>query len=535
MAPVAASGREEHAARGSANPEDDSEVEKLEKTVDRLKEKLIAQQIVLDLYYNTSSSSTLHGAEPRDPHHQPYSRVRQDLRLNEAIVISGSAGPANCNPFCATGGKSSCRPKCVFMQKITSPGNWIDACIFNGHEKGSVPSDVRQQGCIPVAEGMESETNYPTLVKNRLNPETWMRSYRLDEEVPATYFNPPEVILVRPGPELEKRQLSASVIVSNCRPSHRNAMIETLRKYIPIAYYGRCGSSPWPSNCGPQQNQRCSKFDVMQKHVIYLAFENSVTRDYVTEKLYDGISAGCVTVAYGAPNALDLAPKGSIINIANAGDGDRVGKMLKSMLEEPGLAAAKKQAAWFHDESWRGDWEQRMGFTRLHSDCRLCDMLRRRAVIATGADVRRFEDLKATVGTLHKIERRRKIIVFDMGMTPWQLDQVRSWEDTALVRLTEYSFPGSIPWTRRTAALLWAVHAAGTALWLDPGVRIQRRIANIDAVLEREGVFVLEEAGALGDYAHNATVEWLGMAAASKGRIPLLSYSVVGFREGTGQ
>jgi hypothetical protein len=41
----------------------------------------------------------------------------------------------------------------------------------------------------------------------------------------------------------------------------------------------------------------------MQKHVIYLAFENSVTQDYVTEKLYDGLSAGCVTVAYGAPNA----------------------------------------------------------------------------------------------------------------------------------------------------------------------------------------------------------------------------------------
>ena len=82
--------------------------------------------------------------------------------------------------------------------------------------------------------------------------------------------------------------------------------------------------------------------------------------------------------------------------------------------------------------------------------------------------------------------------------------------------------------------MLWAVHAVGTALWLDPGVRIQRRISPIDAVLEREGIFVAEEAAVLGDYAHNATVEWLGMAASNKHGVPLLSYSVVGFREGTG-
>ena len=48
--------------------------------------------------------------------------------------------------------------------------------------------------------------------------------------------------------------------------------------------------------------------------------------------LTSGISAGCVTVAYGAPNAADLAPKGSIINIARAQDGDAVGAMLKAML-----------------------------------------------------------------------------------------------------------------------------------------------------------------------------------------------------------
>ena len=76
----------------------------------------------------------------------------------------------------------------------------------------------------------------------------------------------------------------------------------------------------------------------MHRHVRYLALENSVTHACVTEKLYDGLSTGAVTVVYGAPNAiglvsavscfsseprpeyvapnaLDLSPKGSSIAI----------------------------------------------------------------------------------------------------------------------------------------------------------------------------------------------------------------------------
>lgn len=66
-----------------------------------------------------------------------------------------------------------------------------------------------------------------------------------------------------------------------------------------------------------------------------------------------------------------------------------------------------------------------MAFTRQHSGCRLCDMLRRRVVIATGADSEQFLQLRATVASLHKIERKRKIMVFDMGLTAWEMDQVK--------------------------------------------------------------------------------------------------------------
>ena len=39
-----------------------------------------------------------------------------------------------------------------------------------------------------------------------------------------------------------------------------------------------------------------------------LAFENTVTPDYVTEKLYEPLIAGSVPVYRGAPNVADFAP-----------------------------------------------------------------------------------------------------------------------------------------------------------------------------------------------------------------------------------
>jgi hypothetical protein len=64
-----------------------------------------------------------------------------------------------------------------------------------------------------------------------------------------------------------------------------------------------------------------------------------------------------------------------------------------------------------------------------------------------------------------------------------QVDQVKSWSDTVLVPLPEFSYPGSHPWTRRTAALMYAVHAAGSALWLDPGAQVHRRFSLLDVLL----------------------------------------------------
>jgi len=71
-----------------------------------------------------------------------------------------------------------------------------------------------------------------------------------------------------------------------------------------------------------------SLFDraLLQKRPIILSILLTEATTYLILLIHmthnSGLSAGCVTVAFGAPNAVLLAPKGSIINIDSDSKGD---------------------------------------------------------------------------------------------------------------------------------------------------------------------------------------------------------------------
>lgn len=457
---------------------------------------------------------------------EKYQKVRDQLGLDDDIVITGSGGPPNCNLFCNTGGfVAGCPPTCVFKQPIIVPGAKATACIFNGHRLGDIPEDIREAGCIPVGEGMESEVNYKSLANHRVDPETWTRTYRRDADAPAPYYSPQEVRMRHPEATrpLKDRIKGAVAVISNCKPTERKEVIRILRQHIKVAFLGKCGDEKWPEDCVG----KCSKFDVLTKHMVYLAFENSHTQDYATEKLYDGLSANSITVAFGAPNSVELAPRNSIINIASVQDADAVGKRLKAMLDDPELKEANQITQWHMNMAWRPEWEEKMSFTRLHSDCRLCETLRRRVVVATGSAWEGFGQLQQTVASVQKWERARPIMVFDMGLNEWQKDQVRAWAHCALVELGEYSRAKS--WKLRVHALLFAVHAAGKALWLDAGFELTGRLAAIDVAMERHGLFLVQEARSVGDAVRPSALHDLGLPPdMARAQLPLLSAGVQG-------
>ena len=84
-------------------------------------------------------------------------------------------------------------------------------------------------------------------------------------------------------------------LVSHCiSKSLRESYVYELMKYIPIDVHGSCGNV----TCEKNRNLRCS--DIYEPYKFYLAFENSVCDDYISEKLWRCFDKNVIPVVYGA-------------------------------------------------------------------------------------------------------------------------------------------------------------------------------------------------------------------------------------------
>ena len=61
--------------------------------------------------------------------------------------------------------------------------------------------------------------------------------------------------------------------------------VEELMKYIPVDIYGKCGDYP----CANKSGTFPCDYKVATNYKFYLAFENSICVDYVTEKFFNNL------------------------------------------------------------------------------------------------------------------------------------------------------------------------------------------------------------------------------------------------------
>jgi hypothetical protein len=162
-----------------------------------------------------------------------------------------------------------------------------------------------------VAWSAESAANYP-----QLSDAAYMRrfdvtmTYRMDSDIPISYLfendtGVPLTEFVRPVPAKQPDRLVALLISSDVDTSGRLPYLKELMRHIDVHSYGRVlNNRPLP---GPDLGS-ASKLALLSGYRFNLAFENSLCRDYVTEKLYDPLRAGCVPVYFGAPNVSSFVP-----------------------------------------------------------------------------------------------------------------------------------------------------------------------------------------------------------------------------------
>ncbi|XP_070001230.1 alpha-(1,3)-fucosyltransferase C-like [Penaeus vannamei] len=144
--------------------------------------------------------------------------------------------------------------------------------------------------------------------------------------------------------------------------SKREEYVSELARFIPVDKYGSCG-------------QRCDRrsprkplcwVDVLSRNYsFYLAMENNVCNEYVTEKLYNPLVYNLVPVVWGGSNYDQFLPPNSYID-ARKYHPKELADLLQKLKADP--------VAYGRYHVWRGFWEAKVGGNlcelcyRLHVD-----------------------------------------------------------------------------------------------------------------------------------------------------------------------
>jgi glycoprotein 3-alpha-L-fucosyltransferase len=186
---------------------------------------------------------------------------------------------------------------------------------------------------------------------------------RLDSEVTAGYYTWAGFDFMR-KPVPKTQTALASAFISNCGASSgRDAIIRDLIKFgVTVDGYGRC----FP-DAPPLKENKPSR---MAKYKFHLAFENSKTPDYVTEKYFESIETGTLGVYLGAPNIRMYEPQENAI--LRVQDFPNTEALAKEMLR---LANNTNDYNKFFEWKERGpqdSFKALVDISAVHSYCRVC-------------------------------------------------------------------------------------------------------------------------------------------------------------------
>lgn len=135
----------------------------------------------------------------------------------------------------------------------------------------------------------------------------WSMSYRFSADVHVPYG----AITLRDGPSrkeyariVARKNKMAVWFVSNCYPeSRREVIVKILQNEgINVDIFGQCGKG------------RVDEESTINNYKFYIAFENSLCEDYITEKFFNRYNFDVILLTYGGADYNYLLPSGTFVN-----------------------------------------------------------------------------------------------------------------------------------------------------------------------------------------------------------------------------
>ena len=206
---------------------------------------------------------------------------------------------------------------------------------------------------------------------NNLNYEyNLTMTYRRDSDIPIPYAE----VYKKPAPEsfyelkfpFANRTRNVAWVVSQCdTPGKRERYVEQLKRYIDVDVYGACGNMP---GCSPRiKDSECLENKIPSTYKFYLAFENSLCEDYVTEKLFRSLTTEILPIVYGGTNYSRDAPPHSVINVEDYSSPQELARYLKR------LAANETEYSAYFD--WNKNYGIRTRGILQRGFCILCEII----------------------------------------------------------------------------------------------------------------------------------------------------------------
>ena len=236
-------------------------------------------------------------------------------------------------------------------------------------------------------------------------------TYRLDSDVPLLYGSierNKHIKKILPVKTKQKKQFIKQKkhliawLVSNCHTqSKRELLIEDLRQYLPadsIHIYGKCGNKRC-SRDSPDARDDC--WSMLEKdYKFYLALENSICPDYVTEKMFEALKHDIVPVVLGGADYKSIFPPQSFISMMDFRNMSSLAQLLIKLDQDDNLYS--QYLTWKTQYTVNNSKED---FNQAH--CRLCQLLHE------------YED-----------ESKRKVV---KNLKDWFLDKKPCWSHSSLL------------------------------------------------------------------------------------------------------
>ncbi len=246
--------------------------------------------------------------------------------------------------------------------------NTADAIVFHMPTLELEEDLIKGENQIWVYWSMECEKHYPHLnTPDVLELFDIKMTYKQDSDVVLSYIESQfEEELHFIDSENINKSLVNVFVSSPFNESKRFEYLSELMKHLDVHSYGRMYNNKSLKN----DDGRPTKLLTYSKYKFTLAFENSLAKDYVTEKFYEPLISGSVPIYLGAPNIDEFSPgENCFINVVNFSSPIDLAEYIKILDDD-----SEKYSNYFawKDKPFLPDFHKKLNLQKQHPFIRLC-------------------------------------------------------------------------------------------------------------------------------------------------------------------